>query len=120
MTIFLNIKTVLNEPHLLELSNALFTATCSWLVHIAATAHPESADQIQQIRHLPLVDPPSRQLSFVPEFIVENITDYLTFLSRFNVQLFEVGGHPLCGATSFESAVLFSPFPMSMNTSLWC
>ena len=90
MTAFLNIKTVLNEPRLLELSNALFTATCSWLVHLAACDQPESAEELCPIKELPLLSKPNRQLSFIPEFIMENITNYLTFLSRFNVQLFEV------------------------------
>ncbi|CAF0807326.1 unnamed protein product [Adineta ricciae] len=93
MTAFLNIKTVLNEPRLLELSNALFTATCSWLVHLAACDHPESAEELRPIKELPLLSKPNRQLSFIPEFIMENITNYLTFLSRFNVQLFESLAH---------------------------
>ena len=120
MTAFLNIKTVLNEPHLLELSNALFTGTCSWLVHLAASTHPETDEQIRPIRHLPLTAPPNRQLSFIPEFIMENMTDYLTFLSRFNVQLFEVRHlRPLAVLVS-KALDFSSPLPMSMNTSLWC
>jgi ubiquitin conjugation factor E4 A len=90
LTAFLNIKTVLNEPRLLELSNALFTATCSWLVHLASSDQPENEETMQMIKRLPLTSKPNRQLSYIPEFIMENITNYLTFLGRFNVQLFEV------------------------------
>ncbi|CAF3910425.1 unnamed protein product, partial [Rotaria sordida] len=87
---FLNIKTVLNEPRLLELSNALFTASCSWLVHLASLSDQvENEEVIQKIKQLPLISKPNRQLSYIPEFIIENITDFLTFLGRFNVQLFE-------------------------------
>lgn len=91
MTAFLNTKTVLNEPRLLELSNALFTATCSWLVHLASTPDGTvNEERIEMIKQLPLDSIPNRQLSYIPEFILENISDYLTFLGRFNVQLFEV------------------------------
>ncbi len=82
---------MLNEPRLLELSNALFTATCSWLVHLASlTDETESEDRIEMIKELPITSKSNRQLSYIPEFIMENITNYLTFLGRFNVQLFEV------------------------------
>ena len=42
------------------------------------------------IEQLPLTSTPTRQLSYIPEFIMENITDFLIFLGRFNVQFFEV------------------------------
>jgi hypothetical protein len=42
------------------------------------------------IKQLPFTSKPTRELSYIPEFIMENITNYLTFLGRFNVQLFEV------------------------------
>jgi ubiquitin conjugation factor E4 A len=82
---------VLNEPRLLDLSNALFTSTCSWLVHIASlTDETENEERIEMIKELPILSKPNRQLSYIPEFIMENITNFLTFLGRFNVQLFEV------------------------------
>ncbi|CAF4746053.1 unnamed protein product, partial [Rotaria socialis] len=81
LTAFLNIKTVLNEPFLLELSNALFTASCSWLVYLASLPEEvDSEETMKMIRQLPLATKPNRQLSYIPEFIIENITDYLTFL----------------------------------------
>ena len=78
---------MLNEPRLLELSNALFTATCSWLVHLASSDQPENEEKMQMIKQLPLTSKPNRQLSYIPEFIMENITNYLTFLGRFNVKI---------------------------------
>lgn len=81
----------MNEPRLLELSNALFTATSSWLVHLASlTDQSGNEEQMPMIKQLPLTAKPNKQLSFIPEFIVENITNYLIFLGRFNVQLYEV------------------------------
>jgi hypothetical protein len=75
----------------LELSNALFTATCSWLVHLASLSdESERQETMQMIKQLPFTSKPTRELSYIPEFIMENITNYLTFLGRFNVQLFEV------------------------------
>jgi len=85
---------VLNEPRLLELSNALFTATSSWLVHVASSSNDnhksEGEEQINKIKKLPLKSEPNRELSYIPEFIMENIIDYLNFLGRFNLQFFEV------------------------------
>ncbi|CAF0830173.1 unnamed protein product [Rotaria sordida] len=94
LTAFLNIKAVLNEPYLLELSNALFTATCSWLVHLASSSsnHNQKLDgeeQMNILKKLPLISEPNRQLSYIPEFIMENIIDYLKFLGRYNTQLFQ-------------------------------
>jgi hypothetical protein len=94
LTVFFNFKSVLNEPRLLELSNALFTATCSWLVHLASSSNDshksEGEEQMNVLKKLPLKSVPNRQLSYIPEFIMENIIDYLKFLSRFNVQFFQV------------------------------
>jgi hypothetical protein len=95
LTIFFNFKTILNEPRLLELSNALFTATCSWLVHLALTSNDEhrsegGEEEMKVLKKLPLKIEPNRQLSYLPEFIMENIIDYLKFLGRFNVRFFEV------------------------------
>jgi len=86
LSAFFNIKTVLNEPRLLELVNALMSSTCSWLGHIADAPEKES---IEPIRQLPLKNKAPKELSFIPELIIENISDFLTFLGRFNVQLFE-------------------------------
>lgn len=75
----------------MDLSNALFTSTCTWLVHIASlTDQTENEEQMEMLKELPLTKNSTRQLSFIPEFIMENITNYLIFLGRFNVQLFEV------------------------------
>ncbi len=94
LTIFLNFKTVLNEPRLLELSNALFTATSSWLIHLASSSNDnhksEGEEQMNKIKKLPLKSEPNRELSYIPEFIMENIIDYLKFLGQYNLQFFEV------------------------------
>ncbi|CAF2873145.1 unnamed protein product [Rotaria sp. Silwood2] len=94
LTAFLNIKTMLNEPYLLELLNALFTSTCSWLVHIASSSFDynqksDGEEQMNILKKLPLTSEPNRQLSYIPEFIMENIIDYLKFLGRYNTQVFQ-------------------------------
>jgi hypothetical protein len=85
---------VLKEPRLLELSNSLFSSTCSWLCHLASTSDhshkSEGDEQMNMIKKLPLTSEPNRQLSYIPEFIMENIIDYLKFLGRFSLQSFEV------------------------------
>jgi len=85
---------VLNEPCLLELSNALFTATSTWLIHLASSSNDnhksEGEEQMNKIKKLPLKSEPNRELSYIPEFIMENIIDYLKFLGRYNLQFCEV------------------------------
>jgi hypothetical protein len=82
---------VLNEPQLLELSNVFLTASCSWLAHLAASADLKDYEsQIQMIEHLPLPASVNRYLSYTPEFLIENVINFLTFLGRFNIQYFEV------------------------------
>lgn len=85
---------MLNEPGLLELSNALFTSTCTWLVHLASSSNDnhrsEGDEQINVLKKLPLTSEPNRELSYIPELIMENIIDYLKFLVRFNLRYFQV------------------------------
>jgi hypothetical protein len=65
-------------------------------VHIASSSdQSEGEEKMNIIQQLPLTLKPNRQLSYIPEFIMENITNYLTFLGRFNVQLFEVNSFPI-------------------------
>ena len=95
LTAFYNIKSVLNEPHLLELSNALFTATSSWLVHLASSSsdydrQSETEEKLNIIQKLPLTSEPNPELSYIPEFIMENIISHLQFLHAYNVQFFQV------------------------------
>lgn len=94
VTIFLNFRTVLTEPRLLDLSNALFTATSSWLVHLAVS--PDGNEHFNKITQLPLTMTPNRQLSYIPELIMENIVKYLIFLGGYNRQFFEVRFHKRC------------------------
>ncbi|CAF0925407.1 unnamed protein product [Adineta ricciae] len=88
LTAFYNIRCVLNEPCLLELSNALFTATCTWLVHLALLPITNQAsseyEKLNVLEKLPLKFPPNRQLSYIPEFLVENVISYFKFLEIYN------------------------------------
>ncbi|CAM4797139.1 unnamed protein product [Rotaria magnacalcarata] len=93
-TTFLNIKSVLNEPYLMELSNSLLTSTCSWLVHLASSSSDPSstsngAEQMSILKMLPLTSKPNPQLSYIPEFIIENIIDFFKYISQFNVRFFQ-------------------------------
>lgn len=91
MTAFLNMKTVLSEPRLLEFSHAFFIGTASWLIHVASCLKANDYDKtIEPLQSLPLNGLPNQILAYLPEFIVENVVNFLTFLGRFNLQLFEV------------------------------
>ncbi|CAF0975154.1 unnamed protein product [Didymodactylos carnosus] len=94
MTAFFNIKSVLSEPAFLDLSNCFFSSTCSWLVHLACTASPNeyltNSTTFKSVTKLPLSEYSiNEQLSYIPEFILENMTDFLVFIGRFNAHLFD-------------------------------
>ena len=104
LTAFFNIRCALNEPRLLDLSNALFTATCTWLVHLALLPTPDQtlneAEKLNVIEKLPLKFPPNRQLSYIPEFLVENVISYFKFLEIYNSRYMQV-------RFSFNETIIF-------------
>lgn len=113
LTVFYNFKCVLNEPRLLDLSNVFFAGTCSWLVHLAAI-QSKNEETISRIQKLPLLFEPNEQLSYIPEFIVENLVDYWKFLLRFNPIYFEVKQNRKTSFSVFKSSF----FKKTMGNSL--
>jgi len=86
MSLFLCLKAALTEPRLLSLSFSFHVATATYLVQLA------TADQMTSFcePQFPLSDNVPISLSYVPEFVAENLMDYLLFLRRYKDSVYEV------------------------------
>ena len=95
MSIYLCEKAALTEPTLLELSFAFHVATATYLVGVATDdAPPTSPQGAAPSEHIPSKHTPEGAalagLQALPEFLVENVQDFMIFLKRFKDTLFEV------------------------------
>lgn len=83
---FLSLKASLTDPVFLERCFSLHIATASYLVQLA------SHGAFTEFKPLvfPLVEKTPIALADIPEFVAENIVDFLIFLRRFRDELFEV------------------------------
>lgn len=88
---YLCIKAALMEPQLLDMLMNFNTATASWLVQVARQSHVTSFESVT----FPLPEEVPTALGYVPEFVMENITDYTMFLHRFKDEMYETGGSGL-------------------------
>ena len=86
MTIFLCLKAALTEPKLLELCFDFHVATTTYLVHMATSCDHSLFREVE----LPLSDDVPQVLTAIPEFVAENILDFMLFIRRFSDSLYEV------------------------------
>ena len=92
MSLFLSIRTALLEPQLVQHSWNLHLATARLLIQLATT---ENRTALRTPSYpLPLAEAPPC-LAYVPEFLAENLTNFLQFLRRFAEQKFEDGAESL-------------------------
>ncbi|XP_038065651.1 ubiquitin conjugation factor E4 A-like isoform X3 [Patiria miniata] len=96
MALFLSLKTALLEPQLIQHSWNLHLATARLLIQLATT------DDRTTLRTPSYPLPPGEDggsappcLAYVPEFLAENLTNFLQFLRRFAEQKFEDGAESL-------------------------
>lgn len=87
MTKYLSMKAAMLLPSTLDCMMNFMTASCVWLVNVALG---NTSSQLLADVTFPLPERMSENLSFIPEFIIDNIVDYVTFIRRFNPALFEV------------------------------
>lgn len=89
---FLCLQNLIIEPANDQLLLQFYDATSMWLTQSAAKI-PDPNDPENEINaasiNLPLSSPPPNILSSIPEFILENIVGYLTFIRHFNNQAIE-------------------------------
>ena len=87
MSLFLCLKTALGEPVLLELLAKFNIATATYLVQLS-TAGPKQSEFTPV--EFPLSDDVPKVLQAVPEFVAENIIDFMLFTRRFKDNMYEV------------------------------
>ncbi len=109
MGTFLSIKASLLEPKLIEHSWNLHTATTRLLVQYATT---DNCDKLATPK-LPLPEEVPPCLACIPEFLAENLTEYLQFLRRFSEQSFEDGRESLTHVMTF--IIVFMGSKQRMN-----
>lgn len=87
---FLSLQNTLIEPFNDSLLLHFYEATAIWLAQVAgldsASSDKGFAPQTAQNIDLPLTKPPSVFLKSIPEFLLENIVVYLTFIRHFESQ----------------------------------
>ncbi|XP_050393644.1 ubiquitin conjugation factor E4 A [Patella vulgata] len=88
MTLFLSMKAALTVPQLLEMSLNLHTSTATWLSQMAAS---DTVTEFKPIA-LPLPETAPTSLSLIPEFVMGNLNDFISFLHRYQDELFEFAG----------------------------
>jgi len=85
---YLTYKAALLEPSTIDSQTALMAATGSWLVRLVTG----KADQLPEETLNQSSDSP---LTFIPEFVIENICEHLLLVRRFNPAHFEQVGPKL-------------------------
>ncbi|XP_071033652.1 ubiquitin conjugation factor E4 A [Parasteatoda tepidariorum] len=91
MTKFLTYRTALLVPETLDLMLKFHLSTATWLVNVATSEELS----VYKTMKFPPVDETSCNLSYVPEFVIENIIDGTIFLKRFSSKNFELAGPQL-------------------------
>ena len=86
---YLSYKAALLEPSTMDTQTKLMAATGAWLVRLTTRAPP--GDTRLPDTQLPPADL-SSPLSFVPEFVLENLCEHLLLVRRFNPAHFEQVG----------------------------
>lgn len=86
---FLCLQKLIIEPFNDQLLLQFYEATALWLAQAAAKItdpqNPEKEINANAIE-VPLTTPPPKCLASIPEFIIENIVGYLTFIRHFDAQ----------------------------------
>lgn len=85
-TIYLSHKAALTQPSLLNLAFSFHAATAAYLTHVATAGG--GSDQCVPIA-FPLPTSASLELSALPEFLAENVQEFMLFVHRFKDHLFE-------------------------------
>nr|KAG5714930.1 hypothetical protein BaRGS_000418 [Batillaria attramentaria] len=89
MTLFLSMKAALSQTQLLEMSLNFHLATASWLCQVAV--HPMGTESFQPITY-PLPKDTMPALTYIPEYILGNLSDFVIFMHQFKDDMFDVAG----------------------------
>ncbi|XP_035212964.1 ubiquitin conjugation factor E4 A-like [Stegodyphus dumicola] len=91
MTKFLTYRTALLVPEILDLMLKFHIATATWLVKMSTR---EEFNVFKTLRFPPPAET-SYNLSYIPEFIIENTIDCTIFVQRYSQKTFEMAGPAL-------------------------
>ena len=81
MTLFLSLKAALSHSHLVEMCFNFHLATACWLSQVAIVPVKDRFHPVT----FPLPKEASSALAYVPEHVIGNVTNFVTFLHRFKV-----------------------------------
>ncbi|KAI0207125.1 Ubiquitin conjugation factor E4 A [Lamellibrachia satsuma] len=109
MTRLLCMKAALTQTQMLELCFDFNIASARWLIQVATS---RDLTQFHSVT-FPLSKNVPQVLACVPEFIAENIIDFLLFLRRFKDSLFQFAGEKLEHMMSFVLVFMGSPDRMN-------
>lgn len=109
MTRMLCVKTALTQSQMLELCFDFIIASARWLIQVATSSDFSGFQPVT----FPLSKKVPEVLACVPEFIAENIIDFLLFLRRFKESLFQFAGEKLEHMMSFVLVFMGSPDRMN-------
>jgi len=76
---YLNIKAVVTEHRLTDMCLKFHIATASWLVQVARTDDVKSFEELK----LPLPAEVPKSLAYLPEFLISNLTIFMSSLDIF-------------------------------------
>lgn len=88
MTVFLCLKAALTEQSLMDLTFKFNIATATYLTQLATHSDLTQFSEVT----FPLGNRVSPALSCMPEFVAENVIDYMLFLRHFRESMFESVG----------------------------
>ncbi|PVD37577.1 hypothetical protein C0Q70_00173 [Pomacea canaliculata] len=88
MTLFLSMKAALSQTQLLEMSLHFHLATSSWLCQLGT--HP--LDNKFQSVTFPLPQKTMPAITYIPEYVIGNVTDFVLFMHQFKDDMFDVAG----------------------------
>lgn len=105
VTKFLSYRTALLLPDTLDLMLNFHIATASWLVNTAISDNINKFAPVQ----FPLPKNVSKNLGYIPEFVLENIADCSIFIKRFSPKTFEMCGDTLDHLMTLILVLMGSP-----------
>ncbi|EDO44825.1 predicted protein [Nematostella vectensis] len=105
----LSLKTHLLNPSMIELTLRFYIATTSWInqVALAGDNFLEMTEFVEVA--MPLADQTPAALLFVPEFILDNMADFIIFLRHFSEETLETAGKGLHHLLTFFVIYMGSP-----------
>jgi len=97
MQMYLCMKAALTETTLLDLTYSFMVSTATYISHCATTQDNTKL----QIVSFPLPQHGTQNLKYMPEFVAENIMNFMVFLKRFQDNMYEMDGEKLDHLFSF-------------------